>query len=237
MSVLGNTTCPADEIAMTDNHRKELVGMLRHYDGVTFGFQMCPPTLFAEIIKINHLRVQAAKGGDRDALSTEARETRERIEKYSPTQWAISKPAATDCWLALGTIYKSATAMYCILSLQSSSLLPRNKTLRNCCCAHAQQLRCFLEGTMSNLGVKRFLLWPLIVLGVEASHGDATLRILIEKQLMDLSCFLGSHVPLAAKSVLQRFWVSQEMSWDGCFDRPYAFATQIAVDLSQISPN
>ncbi|KAG8417215.1 hypothetical protein J3459_012509 [Metarhizium acridum] len=237
VSVLGNTTCPAHDIAMTDNHVKELEYMIRHYQGATFSFQMCPPPLFAEIIRMNSLRMRAAERQVSGEFSIEAYEILARIEEYSPTQWASSKPAAINNWLTLGAIYKLAAAIYCILSLQSSSVLPRNLSLRNRCVTHTQQLKSLLESTVANLSLKRFLLWPLIVLGVEASRGDLALKIFIEKQLAELSCHLGSYVPLAAKSVLERFWALGETDWDVCFDKPYAFATQIAVDLSRISPN
>lgn len=213
--------------------------MIEQYGNATFGFQMCPPPLFAEIIRINDLRMRTAKAESVQTmhkLSLEACEILGRIEDYSPTQWAHSKPLSTQNWLALGAMYKSATAIYCILSFQSLVLLPLDLAFRKCCFRYSQLLETLLAEAVTTPSTKRFVLWPLIVLGVEAAHGDLSLRMFIGKQLIEMSCYLGSNVPLVAKSVLEKFWVSGETDWDACFDRPYGFATQIAVDMSRISP-
>lgn len=80
------------------------------------------------------------------------------------------------------------------------------------------------------------MLWPLVVLGVEAVNGDLEMRSFVEKQLPEMSRQVGTSVPLTAKAVIERFWASGETRWDACFDRPYVFVTQIAVDLQQLIP-
>lgn len=80
------------------------------------------------------------------------------------------------------------------------------------------------------------MLWPLVMLGMEAVHGGAAMRSFVAKELPELSRHIGTYVPLTAKAVLEKFWASGETRWDACFDRPYAFAAQIAVDLSGVVP-
>lgn len=80
-----------------------------------------------------------------------------------------------------------------------------------------------------------FMLWPMVLLGVEAVNGGAAMRAFVAEKLAEMSRGVGTHVPLTAKGVLESFWASGETCWDACFDRPYAFTTQIAVDTSRVS--
>lgn len=74
------------------------------------------------------------------------------------------------------------------------------------------------------------MLWPLVLLGVEAVHRGPETRDFVVKQLPGLSHDTGSYVILTATLVLEAFWDSGETSWDACFDMPYAFTIQIVVD-------
>ena len=197
---------------------------------------MCPPALFAEIIKINHLRMQATRHdpSTTEKCAQEAYSIAARVHDFSPERWAQPKPSSNKDWMRLGNIYQAAVGLYCILSLQSLSVLPRSLSLRTQCARHAQILQVLVKQALSSPKTKRFMIWPLVVLGVEAVHGDSALRTSVGQQLVELSRYAGTYVPLLAKSVLERFWVSGETAWDSCFDRPYAFTTQIAVDMSAI---
>ena len=99
---------------------------------------------------------------------------------------------------------------------------------------HGQLLHSCLNEALSSPRVKRFMIWPLVVLGVEVVHGGLETRTFVRKQLLEMSRHAGTYVPLTAKGVLERFWTSSETGWDSCFDKPYAFTTQIAVDTSRI---
>ena len=202
-------------------------------------FQMCPPPLFAEIIRINHLRLQAAKhasqGPEVQALAHEAYEILDRIHKFSSEQWANSKPQSKQDWAMVGDIYRTAITLYCVSSLHSLSVLPTTPSLKAECAAHANLLHSSLTQAITRPRIKRFTLWPLVVLGVEAAQqGQGAMRDFVAGQLPILSRDAGTHVPLTAKGVLERFWASGETGWDACFDRPYAFVMQIAVDTSGI---
>ncbi|KAK2609262.1 hypothetical protein QQS21_002197 [Conoideocrella luteorostrata] len=240
ISVLGNTTCPASDIVLTDQHRKELEFMVDKFGSTTFAFQMCPASLFAEITRINSLRMRARKSHNPSTLQQdmvfEAHSILRRIGDFSPSEWVKSKPSGTSPWQTLGFICKSATALYCILSLQSALLLPCTQHLARLLDEHAQALYALLQEAISVSSIKRLVLWPLIVLGVEAAERDGWhMQIFVRRQLVEMSSYLGSHAPLAAKALLEKFWTSGETKWDLCFDRAYAFAAQFAVDISRIS--
>lgn len=197
---------------------------------------MCPPTLFGEVARINCLRAQAVAGDNDEAQ--EAYEMLNRIHNFSPEQWAESKPAAWEDWRLVGRIYRAAVALYCIRSLQSSSVFPPvDGVLSEHCTSHTQALHAFFDAALPNHRIQRFLLWPLVVLGVEASRGYGGGRSFVKEQLGEMSRQVGSYAPLAAKGVLERFWASGGTGWDACFDRPYLFLNQFAVDMVGISPD
>lgn len=203
-------------------------------------FQMCPPPLFAEIIKTNHLRRRATKNAGQEPnteeLTQEAYAILTEIHNFSSEHWASKKPSSKQDWAMIGTIHQAATALYCVASLQSLSVLPATPALHAECAAHARLLHRSLTQAVTNPRIKRFTLWPLVVLGVEAAHeGGGAMRDFVAGQLPVLSRDAGTYTPLTAKGVLEKFWASGETGWDRCFDRPYAFVMQIAVDTSRIT--
>jgi hypothetical protein len=233
---------------MANWHPHELDFITAHYGRGTTPFQMCPPSLFGEIARINCLRAQRAAMAhhnnqsrlekDEEAAHTILR----RIHSFSPEQWAKSKPAANDDWCLVGRIYQAAVAIYCTRSLQT---LPITHPFRDSWLEAQNELLTITQqlllhellGTaLTNNRIQRFLLWPLIVHGVEACNGDGRTRTFVREQLCEMSRQVGSYAPLAAKGVLERFWASGETSWDACFGRPYLFLNQFAVDMIGISP-
>ena len=236
IGVIGNTTCAAKDLVMTNSHLNDLDFILEQYGGRLFVFQMCPPSLFAEIVKINHLRMRATRVVEVGSLSQEAYTILNRVDEFSPEQWAQSKPSSQKDWMLLGTVYQLAVSLYCISSLQSLSALPRTASLAAHRTASIQSMHVFLQDALSSPKIKRLMLWPLVVLGVQAVNGNALLRVFVKIKLSELSRHIGIASPLAAKSVLERYWKSGETDWDKCFDKPYAFVTQFAVNVEQILP-
>lgn len=222
---------------MTATYLDALDIMLERYGAAIAPFQMCPPALFAEIVRTNHLRSRAVKYGPSAAeiLSEGASGILERVHGFSTEHWADSKPCSKADWVLIGNIYQAAVVLYCVSSLQSLSVLPMTPSLRSQCAARAKYLQKLLAAALASPKLKIFTLWPLVVLGVEAAHdGSAAIRSFIAEQLPVLSSHVGTYVPLTAKTVLETFWASGETRWDACFSRPYAFTMQIAVDTSQI---
>lgn len=238
VAVIGNTTCAASDLIMTGSYLDSLGLLLEKYGAAVSPIHMCPLPLFAEIIKINHLRMRAISCDFAliQDLSGEGFEILERIHGFSPGQWASSKPFHQEDWVLIGKVYQAAAALYCILSLQSLSVLPETSDLRACCTAHGQTLWRLLKLGLSCPRTRRSLIWPLVLLGVEAVNGGPEMRAFVSEKLPELSYDAGTYVPLMAKSVLEEFWNSGEMRWDACFDRPYVFTSQIAVDTSRLSP-
>ncbi|KAL6365593.1 hypothetical protein LRP88_01593 [Fusarium phalaenopsidis] len=239
VAVIGNTTCPASHLIMTRSYLDALELLLEKYSAAVSPIHMCPLSLFAEVVKINHLRMRAISCDFTllEDLSTEGLETLERIHGFSPEKWASSKPLHQDDWLLIGKVYQAAATLYCILSLQSLSVLPETPGLRACCVAHGQILWPLLDVGLSCPRTRRSLIWPLVLLGVEAVHGGPKMRAFVSEKLPELSYDAGTYVPLMAKGVMEVFWDSGETRWDACFDRPYVFTGQIAVDTSRLSPD
>ncbi|KAK5625752.1 hypothetical protein RRF57_001468 [Xylaria bambusicola] len=236
VAVIGNTTSSASGLAMTSFSPQQLEIIMKQYGAEPCPFQMCPPALFAEIIKINHIRMQAAKNNPNMVkdLSPQAYEILNCICAFSPQQWTGSKSSSKLDWVLLGKAYQAAVTLYCILSLQSVSILPLESSLRARCATQSGLLQGLLTRTLSSPRTKRFMLWPLVLLGVEAIHCSQIMRSFVEAQLSQLSSDIGSSAPLVAKDILTRFWASGETRWDACFDNPYVFSSQLAVDISHI---
>ena len=216
---------------------------MESYGGGVFTFLICPPPLFSEIIKINHLRAQAARF-DVYATTAAAHLTREayrilsRIDAISLDEWAESKPSSRDDWLLAGKAYQAAVTLYCISSLQSQSVLPTDSApLSARRAADARFLETVLGEALPSPKINRYMLWPLVVLGLEAVRSGPATRRFVGNQLAEMSRFVGTHAPLAAMAVLERFWASGGSRWDECFDRPYAFVIQIAIDMSKMKPH
>ncbi|KAK3290838.1 fungal-specific transcription factor domain-containing protein [Chaetomium fimeti] len=246
MAVIGNTTCPASDLSMTPAHLAALDVILRSYGTGLAPFQMCPPPLFGEVIRINHLRWRATNHTHHAELAQEAYEIQSRIHGFSPEHWADTKPCAREDWALVGRIYHAAVALYWASALQSLSVLVPTPPLRAECAERARLLHQLLARAATCPPIKRYTLWPLVVLGVQAAqthahahdvHGGCgvqEMRDFVAAQLPVLARYGGTYAPLMAKVVLERFWASGETRWDACFDRPYAFVMQIAVDTSRI---
>ncbi|KAI1111532.1 putative C6 finger domain protein [Nemania sp. NC0429] len=235
VAVIGNTTSSTSDLTMTSFHIQQLKVIMEQYDAGPCPFQMCPPALFAEIIKINHIRMQAETEPIMvDDLSQEAYKILNCIYAFSPQQWAESRPSSKPDWVLLGSVYQAAVTLYCISSLQSVSVIPSEPSLRTCCATQGRLLQELLTQTLSSPKTRRYMLWPLVLLGVEAVNSSETMRFFVEAQLLDLSRHIGSRAPLVAGDILRRFWTSGETRWDACFDRPYVFSSQLAVDISRI---
>lgn len=238
IAVMGNTTCPAPDLFMTTFQLETLRFLPQQYITTVSPIQLCPVALFIEIIRINHLRMRVTRpdSAATEAFQKESFEILERINCFSPHRLAQSKSSNQEVWALVGLVYQATVALYCILSLQSLSILPDTPALRVQCATHGRLMQTLLVEALASKSLKRFMIWPLVVLGVEAVHGDPPMRTFVAKELSELSQSVGSYVPLTAKRVLGEFWASGKTRWDACFDRPYVFTGQIAVDTSGLMP-
>lgn len=227
---------------MADQHMANLDTILSYV--AASPMSTCPVSLFAEIIRVNHLRHQLALANATPPHEVKVGQMLQRINSFDVEIWALQKSNEKNRqhWQLLGCVYKHAVALYCILSLES---LTTASSL--CDPFHVQYLSHQLSASIAEavqlLPLKRLMFWPLVVMGVSACGSlddnsmdeggpNSMIRVFVSAQLVELSRHLGSFSPLVAKDMLEDFWRSGRTGWDNCFDRPHIFTSQIAVDTS-----
>ncbi|GAB1318370.1 Arginine metabolism regulation protein II [Madurella fahalii] len=249
IEVMGSTTSPEVGVDSARNHL-ELITLLPvlYGNGLATCFP-CPPDLFIEIIHINHLRSRlrgaaAAVGQDTMALrrdkSSAALDVLRRIRAFQIDKWAAEvgfdkagERVGFGGWQIIAYIYQSAIAIYCIASLLYDNteacsgmdtdryLGPReviSKTRDVCRSVLLSRLREACGSTQ----LRKLVLWPLVVAGIEAED-HATKRFVLE-ELQWISSSLGTAAPLIAKDFLeQRVWRCKRGAWDSLFDQSYVF--------------
>lgn len=220
-----NTTTPPSHHIPTASHTGIIDLMADLYGPGLFPVLLCPPYLFLDIIKINHLRLQSAKAPTNESTQYAAMALLEHIGAFMPETWTGSSASRQDEWLLLGYIYQSAVALYCILSLQSTSTLQSTQSLNAMKTAYHGRLLQHLQKAVVNPILKKCMAWPFVVAGMGAIDTSLAVRQFIDCQLFEISRDLGTPVPLAARAVFKRFWASEKTTWDDCFDRPYAFVS------------
>ncbi|GAD93893.1 C6 zinc finger domain-containing protein [Paecilomyces variotii No. 5] len=233
--VTADTSSPASDLLVEGLGLEELCQVVNQYGGNGYGFQMCPPPLFSEIININHIRSQISKPNciNKNDFQENAREVLRRVYNFSPAAWIQSNGYRTEESKLIVDIHQSAVALYCMSSLQSIGALPSDPLLRKNCDMERQ----ILHGLLERLLRQRphgYTLWPLMVLGVQAVDSGPALRAFIREKMTDLSASSGTYAPLAAKEVLERFWASGRTEWDACFEKPHMFTTVLTVNRGQL---
>ncbi|KAH7366665.1 fungal-specific transcription factor domain-containing protein [Pyrenochaeta sp. MPI-SDFR-AT-0127] len=223
---LANTCSPSwDQIEISKISDDSIDDIIEMYS-LMFPYTLCPPVLFFDMLRTNRLRIKASTGlllceMDPDH-ALEAHDLLARIEAFSPEDWA--QPGTFyDEWLLIGTMYQSATAIYCTMSLQSLTVLPSTLEMNAMRAVHGGRLLDSLRAALKSSRVTKFIVWPLVVAGVEALYRSEGIRHWIAATLADLSHLLGTSSPLKARAVLRRYWQKGEPGWDECFDRPYVF--------------
>lgn len=190
-----------------------------------FPYILCPPTLFIEIIRTNGLRRKVADApfDDPSQHTLDAHDILARVEAFEPADWA--QPGENyDDWQLIGSIYQSAIALYCTMSLQAVGALSESLEMESMRTVHGERLLENLKASALSRHLKKFSLFPLCVLGVEAGfHDQPSTRIWIERRLEEHSRLLGTSSPLKARAVLRRYWQRRKPGWDECFDGPYVF--------------
>ncbi|KAI0130452.1 fungal-specific transcription factor domain-containing protein [Xylariales sp. AK1849] len=244
VGVMGNTTSPAADQITPVSHLDQLNVISEIYGEGLFPCLLCPPSLFLHLISINFLRFQAAgiySSGESPRRA--ACDLMHRIEAFSPEKWALSRSSSHSGFLLLGRIYKSAIALYCKSSLRNllipaqswgldfvardfvaKDFVARDFVARDFVAReHCERLFALLKEALASESLKRCLIWPMIIAGLQSMDGDTARRTFVEDGLVQMSRDLGTSLPLLARSLLRRSWESGKAHWDDCFDRPYAF--------------
>lgn len=214
----------ADQISITEPLEQHVEEVEKVYS-LIFPYLLCPPTLFTEIIRINRLRreVTIAPFDDSSQHTLDAHDILARVEAFEPEDWAQAGENHED-WQLIGSIYQSAIALYCTMSLQAVGTLPDSLEMVTMRTIYGERLLENLKASAQSRHLKKFSLFPLCVLGVEAGfHDQQSTRTWIERRLEDHSRLLGTSSPLKARAVLRRYWQRKKAGWDECFDGPYVF--------------
>ncbi|KAF1925762.1 uncharacterized protein M421DRAFT_69063 [Didymella exigua CBS 183.55] len=212
----------ADQISITEPIEQHIEEVEKYYS-LIFPYLLCPPTLFIEIIRINRLRweVTNAPFDNPYQHTLDAHDILARVEAFEPGDWAQPGENHED-WQLIGSIYQSAIALYCTMSLQAVGTLPDSLEMVTMRTIHAERLFEDLKTSARSRHLRKFSLFPLCVLGVEAGfHDQPSTRTWIERRLDDHSRLLGTSSPLKARAVLRRYWQRKKAGWDECFDGLY----------------
>ncbi|KAF2648762.1 C6 zinc finger domain-containing protein [Lophiostoma macrostomum CBS 122681] len=192
---------------------------------LVFPHVLCPQSLFLDLITINNLRAQTM---DPRFTSETSQSTAEHLlahlETFFPAKWVEENTDnLQEVWKLIASIHQSSIIIYCIMSLQSLSLLPINAQLEATRSFHGFRLfECLQKARVSRF-INKFIMWPVVVSGVEAVYRSPHVRHIVAKQLAALSQDLGTATPLQANVKLEAFWASGKFGWDDCFDGPYSF--------------
>lgn len=205
-----------------------------------------PAFFFVQTIRINQLRAIAANRDmwglppDPNAQSQAFFILNDIMSfKLSVNTWAgASQGTLTADNMLLGQALKSALYIFCILSLQSVSVLPssndKSDPLTQTAFHEAETLAKIMEKGLPNPKFKLLMLWPLMVLGIDAVNKGKTRRDLVRSWADEMYSYTGSYSIWHLKEVLERFWASGRTRWDDCWDKPYLFSPATNMDSSSL---
>lgn len=144
-------------------------------------------------------------------------------------------------WRRLATVYKSSTALYCILSLIGSDTsesggsskadpLELKALFQRTLCQNLKEL-CINRETRTDQ-MRRLVMWPLAIAGTQLEKGHDQMKDLVRRELEWLSAELGTSTSLVIREFLENLWSrgpeidpeTHRTVWDVMFDKPYAFA-------------
>lgn len=220
--MLSNTVSPAsnqaEDCGPPTQQLRDVKALYKHM----FPHILCPLDLFLNIMCVNQLRKRAASSPILDETHvTEAQEILDNITAFDPHVWAAG-PLFEE-WLIVANMYKAATAVYCIASLQFLKVLSLSSRMGILRSGFGKNLRTSLNQAMDYPKIIQYTLWPMIIAGVDATDRSQKNRDWISQCLLALSRSQGSGSPLKVRAVLVRFWARGLSGWDECFDRPFNF--------------
>lgn len=171
-----------------------------------------------------------------------------RIRGFPADKWATevlvtimpehpASQAGFSGWRAIACVYQSAIAIYCIASLlhQETEPIPMDYHPGNSHLAAAQEAFIYARKTCASAllahlqeasrctQLRKLLVWPLVIAGIEAE--DEAVKRFVVDELQWISHALGTAAPLVAKDLLEkRVWAHElgRGSWERVFDREYA---------------
>ncbi|KAK3298800.1 fungal-specific transcription factor domain-containing protein [Chaetomium fimeti] len=220
VGIFANTTSPNNNQFQVASTPETLRIAEAYYTESYYPSINCPPTLFSNIILINDLRSHLPS----PETTRSAKLILARIEDFSPTAFSADKEAFEEEWQLLGSMFRATTALYAILSLQSTGALPRSSPELGLARArHARQLFALLEQAQEVPRVRKRMVWALVVAGVEAARAGGGVQKWIGERLDEMSRDHGAAGPRVARDTLEKFWAAGGGTWDECFTEPCCF--------------
>ncbi|UNI17046.1 hypothetical protein JDV02_003424 [Purpureocillium takamizusanense] len=157
------------------------------------------------------------------------------------------KGTASWDWQRVAAVYQAAVALYCISSLLGTEVArgmrpSANTTTYSDTCGGVNAMRVeycssllrdlrAIAGDDVNPQLRKMVIWPLVMAGIEVDPMDEASQRFIEGELGWMSRTLGIASPLIGRQFLGRLWAfpvswhqKSDQSWEGLFDRPYIFA-------------
>lgn len=209
----------------------------------------CPAELFVDIIRINQLRAshQLLSKTKMHQSTAFCQEILPHILQFSPLEWVATNlcdqnPAmpsdiqaiesVMSGWLSIAEIYHAAVTLYCIGSL--ARFIPSDSPISQARIASYSSIKFHLiklfSATDGMAQMRKLLLWPLIIAGIETGPDDIGFTSFITEQLNWMSSALGTFAPIEAIQFLESHWrsldnypLSQEKTWDSMFDKHFVF--------------
>lgn len=248
------TTSPRSTVALTDSWINDQIQYLEsipdlYKTGLSTCFA-CPTELFVDIIRINLLRAAEQLATDIHQPTASFRDILNNILRFSPLEWVatnlcdqnLAMPSDIQAiesmmsgWLSIAEIYHAAVTLYCLGSLtplsrfiQSASLISQARN------ASYSSIKFYLIKVLSTTDgtthMRKLLLWPLVIAGIETGSDDSSFRVFITTQLNLMSSALGTFAPIEARQFLESHWtsldncpLSQEKPWDLMFNEHFVF--------------
>ncbi|KAI1260262.1 hypothetical protein F5Y18DRAFT_420213 [Xylariaceae sp. FL1019] len=219
----GNSTSPSDD-QLSDFTNLKTLEFLKRYMG-----SICPPALFFDVIRINHIRARAKTGvptGD-TGIYADARAALDSVLAFPLEKYVEDNGNASthNKWLLITRIHHSAVILYCILSLQYFNLLPRSQNIERIANERFESLLLDLKEAYRHRNFKNCLIWCLAVAGTRAVTGTSFERAFLVDLLNGSRKDIGSFVPIYLRNALTTFWDSGKRRWEDCWDRPYFWMT------------
>lgn len=202
----------------------------RIYSEALFFALECPTTLFLCILRVNRLRVKAAKTEwGPEKLALEGSSILGEIYRFDADNWVEPYDIPLEPYYThVAQIFKASVSLYALCSLPRSTVaafLNRGSSFDHASHLESLMRKHLIDRINSFLQVSTTLStlpWPLAVLGFSASSGTASERAAVERILHRLcvSELIGPQGSTVLLKQLKEFWSSGRKEWDECFNEP-----------------
>ncbi|KAJ3493885.1 hypothetical protein NLG97_g4444 [Lecanicillium saksenae] len=243
-----NTTCPADmQVKGSDNFSDDDIRTLIAFDSAIV--EPCPADFHLARVRITRLRVDLAWGKTSSSMAGAVRKVQEIFDalwRFNLDEWVAEEfrdkgEDLKEQAQLMGPIYAVAIRLYGILTLpelaitawasSSPDIVSAHPIIPGCSIyetirrQHRDQLLRMLRQAWDEARLKKWLAWPLVVLGVALAHDTSRNRRFVEESLWAIwKIPYVSTASIAALEKLRIFWLAGKTGWEECFDEPVPFS-------------